>query len=1440
MQQHAPTRQRLLWAARHGLVCAALTALALAQSPGKIVADTKIDLVLDPTRYLAKSLHLWDPTGAFGQVGNQAYGYLFPMGPFFVLGTGVGLPPWVVQRLWWALLFCLAYAGATRLASRLQIGSPTSRLVAGVAFALSPRILTEIGSLSVEAWPTALAPWVLIPLVGLSKGGSIRRAVTLSGLAVALAGGVNATAVSAVLVLPFLWLLTLTPLRRRVIALVAWGVAVLAATAWWLVPLLLLGRYSPPFLNYIETAATTTGVTDPVTVLRGADYWAAWLNNAYGDPMPAGWTIATNHVVSAATVILAGIGLVGLSRRGMPHRRLLIGGLLVGFALLSMGHVSQLPWTFSSAVRDFLDGPGAPLRNIHKFDVVLRLPLMLGVAHILGVLLRSAAARRSVAATRSTAARPGSVGRPAAATAAALTMVMVVTVASPAFAGRLAAPRGFTAVPDYWRAAAGWLNARSDEGRVLVLPGARFPNYTWGDTLDEITAPLLTGPAAVRNVVPLTPPTTIRMLDAIESALATGYGSPGLADYLARAGVSYVLVRNDLNYGQSGTTPPLLVQQALHNSPGLQLSATFGPTIEPEMSRGAVDQLGVAVPALQILKVNRPVDTVVAYPAGQVSTVVGGPESLLSLANAGLLPNGPTVLAGDLVAGAGDGLGTGQVLLTDGLRLRDVSFGSGRDVASSTLTAAEASGAHDYLPDWGAAWTTSAEYLGAAQIRASSTLAAKNAAGVARPEYQPFAAFDGDPSTSWRPDPGVPEAGQWIEITLPQAQRVPQVTIHFDESAGGRPLQVSVDTGAEHVTADVIGWTVSVPLQSANPVRTVRVTVDRFAEPVERKDPVVWSGTFGISEITIPGVTVERTLDLPAAPAGSTPVGVLLTAGPSTPQCFFGPVIDSTVDGSTVDGARCTQTVARNSEDGTTVDRTFTLATASTYLPTVWARPRTGAALDAVLDDLVSADVTVTASSNNFVEPAARPGAVVDGDPTTTWYAALDDPAPELHFTWSAPRTIRGMHLSLSATSTPVEAVTVMAGNQQVAGILTDGELRFAAPITTAELTLRLLAGGAVQSYDPYRNKPADLPVGVSEVTFLSDPPTGAPRRLDPSASVDLACGSGPTVAIGTHAVVTRLSGTVGDLTERREMRALPCDANSSTMLAAGAVHVVASASDLAVATQVALTTSAVQTSMDPVTVHIDQWSTNRRLVTVAPHASNLVLNVRENTNPGWIATLDGVTLTPVILDGWQQGWLIPAGLAGQVELHYAPDSSYRAALFIGAGLLLLLIVAALVFLRPRRRDTAAAPSTSPASMSGGGTGSELMVALVAGAASLVITAGALGAAIAAIGVAIVAMRAASAVDTAAGTDHPTTPPRRWSQLRRWARMTQWLVPAALFLVACAGFAIVYVPHSDWRPEAVGLLAVGTLWLSAMAFGPVVARPRQGRTSGTAKPKHAR
>ncbi|MGL5849215.1 MAG: alpha-(1-_3)-arabinofuranosyltransferase domain-containing protein, partial [Phycicoccus sp.] len=224
-----------------------LVALAFVQRPGWTAADTKLDLVIDPGGFLARSVSLWDPLAAGGQLQNQAYGYLFPMGPFFWVGDTVGLPGWVVQRCWWALLLVVAYHGALLVLERLGIGSTWSRVIGAFAYALAPRMVMGLGAISSEIWPMALAPWILAPLIAPVPGRE-RAAALRSGVAVLLLGAVNAVASLAVLVLPLWWILTRRGRVRRLL-LGWWVLAVGLATAWWIGPLLLLGRYSPPFLD---------------------------------------------------------------------------------------------------------------------------------------------------------------------------------------------------------------------------------------------------------------------------------------------------------------------------------------------------------------------------------------------------------------------------------------------------------------------------------------------------------------------------------------------------------------------------------------------------------------------------------------------------------------------------------------------------------------------------------------------------------------------------------------------------------------------------------------------------------------------------------------------------------------------------------------------------------------------------------------------------------------------------------------------------------------------------------------------------------------------------------------------------------------------------------------------------------------------------------------
>src|SRR3954470_8562896 len=250
------------------LCCVALSLLATATRSGKIIPDTKIDMPVDPGSFLARALHMWD-IEQFGQLQNQASGYLFPMGPFFALGHVLGIPGWITQRMWLGVLLCTAFLGARTLAGRLGIGTPTGRLLGAMAYALGPHGLTSLGTNSSEYVPLAMLPWIVVPLAIVTRrggrpdgrGSGRIKAAALSGLAVACCGGINATAVLAVLVVPGLFVLTRPRGCARIRLLAWWSAAVAIATAWCTVPLLLLGKYAFSWLTYTEKASTTTATT---------------------------------------------------------------------------------------------------------------------------------------------------------------------------------------------------------------------------------------------------------------------------------------------------------------------------------------------------------------------------------------------------------------------------------------------------------------------------------------------------------------------------------------------------------------------------------------------------------------------------------------------------------------------------------------------------------------------------------------------------------------------------------------------------------------------------------------------------------------------------------------------------------------------------------------------------------------------------------------------------------------------------------------------------------------------------------------------------------------------------------------------------------------------------------------------------------------------------
>ena len=146
------------------LVYGVLLLFALLEQFGETTNDTKTPLIERPLAFLQSAGTLWNPQMNFGELQNQAYGYLFPQGPFFVVLDAVHVAPWVTERLWSVLVLVIGCEGA-RLVARAIGLDVWPAWVAGMAFGLNARVISQVGVRSAEVLPTAVLPWVVLPIV---------------------------------------------------------------------------------------------------------------------------------------------------------------------------------------------------------------------------------------------------------------------------------------------------------------------------------------------------------------------------------------------------------------------------------------------------------------------------------------------------------------------------------------------------------------------------------------------------------------------------------------------------------------------------------------------------------------------------------------------------------------------------------------------------------------------------------------------------------------------------------------------------------------------------------------------------------------------------------------------------------------------------------------------------------------------------------------------------------------------------------------------------------------------------------------------------------------------------------------------------------------------------------------------------------------------------
>lgn len=1006
----------------------------LLSAPGRVPADTKLYLFLDPSRLIADSAWSWDARQFGGWVPHQNVGYLWPTGPWYWIADRLSVPDWIAHRLWIGLLFSLAGLGLLRLARTLGLGTAAA-LSAAVVYQLSPYVLPYVSRTSALLLPWALLPLLCVHAIAYGRHGS-RRDLAAIGLLVASTGGLNATALLMVAPAPAIWLLhaargTGRTIRRSLAA----GSTALATSLWWLVGLWIQGRHGAPVLSYSETLPSTNATSTAPEVLRGLGYWLFYVRDELVALTSAAAPHQGNPAVLIAGLTLIGLGLVGWLRAPASWRTPLVLTGSIGVVLAVGAHPFDDPSPlWSLAVDNPRSAVSLALRSSTRAVPMIVLALALGV----GVVLAAVARRLRTTEPRGV-----------------LLVAVLAVVNLPALVDGglvdhdLDRPQE---LPSAWYDAARFLDDRSRagfDGAVLLVGGMESAAYRWGYPVDAVLPGLTDKPFLARDWLPLGSAPHMDLLYALDDAFQDGSLDPAAIAPVARLlGADTVMVVNSQQFERFDTVRPDRTADLMGpNTPGLTPLGVFG---EPTVNR--VDGLwseeiavlpSIARPEIELWAVD---EVVGARTSTAPRIVAADGTGIVEAAAAGLISGDELLLSPDAVARTG-GAFAGSIV-TDSDRRRARQWRGSQNVWGATESLVPVVEGADV---WDA--RLRADHPGQTLASTPGLVVTASSYGDPlsyTPEWRPNQAVDGDPSTAWIV--GGRAEGQFLRVRAEQP--IDELLLRPFVSTS-RIDEVLIVTGDDSIRVTLDDFPVSGRrIELPSPSRDVRVVIER----------TTGSGPVGFSEVLPDERTVVEEVTVADGPATAVPSRYVFTRWRA----------------DRFDRNR------RDPEDR--IVRSFPFTRSGDASLDVEAVVRLSPdASDAVIADLVDLGFDATTDSRLHGVPSAWSVAAYDGDESSAWISASDPDTPILVVPGPLDefglRQLEGysriVSVELSDSDSTV-VVDVAEGSNPVSGL--DGE----------RIEVRVLEFEPTVSVDPRSGVRTVLPVSISEVAGVDavDPPT--------------------------------------------------------------------------------------------------------------------------------------------------------------------------------------------------------------------------------------------------------------------------------------------------------------------------------------------------------------
>ncbi len=1302
-------RERSIDRLRTAIVCLVAYLPLLASSPGRVGADTKTYLYLDPVRLLSRAPSLWDADVALGTVTHQTIGYLWPMGPFYAVAEFAGLPDWVAQRLWLGSLLAAAGLGVRYLLRTLDWQGP-GLLVAMLAYELSPYLLHYSARISAVLLPWAGLPWMIALTIRSARGGRWRHPA-LFALVVLTVGSVNATALLLVGLAPVAWLLHAAAVERslgwrRALATAGRiGVLTVGVSLWWMAGLWAQGAYSLPVTRYTETYEVVADASTAPEVLRGLGYWFFYGNDKFGpwiepsvDYTQGVWLIVLTF--GLATAAVAAFAIVRWRHRSY------FGILFVLGTLIAVGaHPYDDPSPTGAAFRAFTrTDAGLALRSTPR-----ALPL--------AVLATSVFLGAGVAAVWRHRRSWGRI-------LAAVGLVAVVLANPPMWKTRmierhLDRPEE---LPAYWLEAARRLDGADDGTRVFEVPGSDFASYRWGNTVDPVTPGLMDRGYVARELVPFGSAESAALLIAFDRRLQDDtLESDSIAPVARLMSVGDLVHRADLTYERFRTARPVPTAALLERTPGIRRLEEYGPR-EPNVAgpeQPLLDEVFLGIdpdlpdPApVTRYRVDDPLPEVRLRPVEGSLVLVGDADGIVDAAAAGVLDLDRTlVFAADLVTD--DTLaetvveGPVSIVVTDTNRRRARRWGTIRQVVGYTEQAGEEPLEFDptdnRLPLFPALASTPGldpddartvtEQRGPVSVRAS---AYGNPVTYTNDD-RPVLAVDGDPTTAWTVAAFAEARGEYLRLDLDRPRLVDTVTLLQPPGPANRHV-------TEVLIRDGRGRSTRVPLDERSltapgqpvplGVTTDRLTIEITDTDVPRRPTYPGVSAVGFAEVDLGLGPVDEVVRAPRA--------LLDRLGADLDRHDLTVVF-------TRERTNPREPVRTDPERS--LRRTFALPVDRTF--EITGTVRVSAAADEPLVDAVLGRLTATDGVGLRARSSARlagdlpsgASSAFDGDPATAWTGRFGPQAGQ----WI--RIHRDREVTVDDVTLQIVVDSVHSVPTSVR-ILVDGadlgvfELPLAVTDasrgTTRRVQLPLTATGRTFEFrfetvderlttDWYSATPIAMPISVTEIGLGPELTFGAARDIDTGCRDDL-------VRVDDRPVPVRITGDAAAALDRRPLTLTAC---AEVGIPAGdpLIDTTAGAVSGFDVDQLVLRSPRPLAPVGPTLAPtvVDRGDT--RIVADVP-ASTLPrwLVLGQSHNPGWRARLaDGTDLGPPrLLDGFANAWLLPAGRATRVVLTWTPQDRVRDALWVSA--LVVLVCLGLVVVGRGEGDgpSPAAPPVSP------------------------------------------------------------------------------------------------------------------------------------------------